>query len=210
MVQPPALREGKKAMVVTCEQVWQETSNYLEGEVSSETRAAMEDHMKGCKRCTSVLDGTRNIVSIYSDDRLQDVPFGYHQRLRRKLQAAMPRPRGSIYGWVLAFAALALLTGSIAIVGVAASRNPLRDPLAKQGSGVPADLKVIVVEGGKTFHVAGCTFIHETNKDQERTMTAAEAMREGYTPCVRCLREYLHRASVNTEPTENLLASVDK
>jgi len=197
-------------MVITCEQVWQEISNYLEGEVSTEMRAALESHVKGCKRCTAVLDGTRNIISIYSDDRLQEVPFGYHQRLRSKLQAAMPRPRGSIYGWALAFAALALLTGSVAIVGVATSHNPLRDPLAKQGSGVPADLKVIVVEGGKTFHVAGCTFIHDTSKDQEKTMTAAEAMREGYTPCVRCLREYLHRASANSPPTMVVIAGVGR
>jgi len=186
-------------VVVTCEQIWHEISNYLEGDLGPELRAAMEEHMKGCKRCTAVLEGTRNVISVYSDDRIMDVPFGYHQRLRKKLQATMPRPRGTMYGWALAFAALALITGSIAIVGSAASRNHLRDQLAEQGSNIPAYMKVIVVDGGKTFHVAGCTFIHQTPNDKERVVTAAEAMREGYTPCVRCMREYLRRASVDSQ-----------
>jgi Putative zinc-finger len=194
-------------MVVTCEQVWQEISNYLEGDVNPELRAALEEHMKGCKRCTAVLDGTRNVISVYSDDRVLDIPFGYHQRLRRKLQAAMPRPRGTMYGWALAFAALALITGSIAIVGSAASRNHLRDQLAEQGSNIPASMKVIVVEGGKTFHVAGCTFIHQTPTDKERIVTAAEAMREGYTPCVRCMREYLRRASIDSKSVADVITA---
>jgi hypothetical protein len=39
------------------------------------------------------------------------------------------------------------------------------------------------------FHVAGCGFIHE--KDKLRTITAAEAVRQGYTPCMRCMKKYL-------------------
>ena len=36
--------EREQAMVVSCEQVWQEISNYLDGDVSPELRAAMEEH----------------------------------------------------------------------------------------------------------------------------------------------------------------------
>jgi methylphosphotriester-DNA--protein-cysteine methyltransferase len=33
------------------------------------------------------------------------------------------------------------------------------------------------------------------NKETERTLTAKEAMQQGYVPCLRCMREYLHTAS---------------
>jgi len=48
---------------------------------------------------------------------------------------------------------------------------------------------VVVAESGKTFHVAGCPFIHE--KSNLRTISAREAEKEGYVPCVRCLKKYL-------------------
>ena len=57
-------------------------------------------------------------------------------------------------------------------------------------------MPVVVSAGAKEFHVAGCEFIH--NRDKERTLTAREAMREGYVPCVRCMRKYLETASNGT------------
>ena len=48
---------------------------------------------------------------------------------------------------------------------------------------------VVVAADGKTFHVAGCPFIHD--KTRLRTIAAREAMREGYAPCVRCMKKYL-------------------
>ncbi|MGB6813194.1 MAG: hypothetical protein WBE23_09870, partial [Candidatus Sulfotelmatobacter sp.] len=48
---------------------------------------------------------------------------------------------------------------------------------------------VVVSDGSKLFHVPGCPFIHD--KASERTTTAKEAIRDGYVPCTRCLRQYL-------------------
>ena len=53
-------------------------------------------------------------------------------------------------------------------------------------------MMVVVSADAKIFHVAGCEFIH--NKDKMRTLTAKEAMHEGYVPCVRCMRKYLETA----------------
>jgi anti-sigma factor RsiW len=36
-------------MVVNCQHVWREISNYLDGEIDAETRAAMEAHIAQCK-----------------------------------------------------------------------------------------------------------------------------------------------------------------
>jgi hypothetical protein len=48
---------------------------------------------------------------------------------------------------------------------------------------VPA-LTVAVTEGGKLFHSAACLFIHGPAVREP----AAAAVRSGYTPCPRCLK----------------------
>ena len=46
-------------MVVNCEEVWREVSNYLDGDVDPTLRVAIEEHVRGCKHCTAVVHGTR-------------------------------------------------------------------------------------------------------------------------------------------------------
>jgi len=70
---------------ISCEEVWREISNYLEGEISAEMRARMEEHFKGCKHCTAVLGGTRNVVQLVSDATAFELPAGFSNRLYRKL-----------------------------------------------------------------------------------------------------------------------------
>jgi anti-sigma factor RsiW len=76
---------------ISCEEVWLEISNYLEGEISAETRARMEEHFKGCKHCTAVLDGTRNVVQLVGDARAFEVPAGFSNRLYRKLNRRLSK-----------------------------------------------------------------------------------------------------------------------
>jgi anti-sigma factor RsiW len=72
-------------MVVNCEEVWREISNYVDGEVEPTLRVAMDEHIRGCKRCSAVLDGTRNVVELYGDERMSEVPLGFSNRLHRRL-----------------------------------------------------------------------------------------------------------------------------
>ena len=181
-------------MVVNCEHVWQEISNYLEGDVRPELRAAMEAHFRECKHCTAVLDGTKNIVHLYADERSIELPAGFTARWQKRLAESMPGPRGTFYGWMLAAAAVALISGSFALARLdARSESALRSEHAEQGAGVPAGMMVEVSEDGKTFHVPGCRFLHKHENGNIRLIAAAEAIREGYVPCVRCLRQYLNR-----------------
>lgn len=177
-------------MVVNCEHVWREVSNYLDGEVEPNLRAAIEEHIRGCTRCAAVLDGTRNVIQLYGDDRMLEVPLGYSQRLHRHLDENMPSTRRSFLGWMVAAAAACLIFGTFEITRGTFFRTPqLRSQLAEPGNGIPPDMLVVVSDNGKLFHLAGCEYIHEKNK--LRTVTAAEATREGYAPCIRCLRKYL-------------------
>ena len=72
-------------MVVTCEQVWHEISNYLEGDIEPALRTAMDEHFRICQRCSSVLAGTRDVIRLYGDERMMEVPSGFGRRLERRL-----------------------------------------------------------------------------------------------------------------------------
>jgi Putative zinc-finger len=178
-------------MVVTCEQVWREISNYVEGELDPGLRAAMDEHLRTCKRCASVLEGTRNVIQLYGDERLFRAPVGFSWRLRNKLAENMPRTRGTAFGWLVAAAAMALIAGSLAVAGSATrTQATLRSQHAQPGSGIPRGLVVLIAAHSRVFHVAGCPFIHD-KEGGLRSMKASEAIREGYVPCVRCLSKYV-------------------
>jgi hypothetical protein len=177
-------------MVVNCEHVWQEISNYLDGGIDPALRSAMEEHIRGCKRCRAVLDGTRNVIELYGDERALEIPLGFSQRLHRRLESQMPQRRGSAFGWMVAFAAAGLLIAGLAIGRSAAfSQPPKRSEHAAPAVRIPPDLMVVVYDDGKTFHRPGCDVIHD--KVHARRIPASEAMRQGFVPCVRCMKEYL-------------------
>jgi hypothetical protein len=181
-------------MVVTCEEVWREVSNYLDDEVAPDLRAAMEEHFRGCHKCSAVLDGTRNVIGLYEEDRMFEPPQGFSQRLHQRLEQNMPQSRRGFLGWMVAAAAAVLVAGGFELASSASSPQPqLRTEHAQPGTGVPAELMVVVAEDGKTFHVAGCKFIHD--KARLRTIPAGEAQREGYAPCVRCMKKYLNESA---------------
>jgi hypothetical protein len=58
---------------ITCDEVWREISNYLEDEVTAGLRTRMDQHFRGCKRCTAVLVGTRNVVRLVGDAAVFDL-----------------------------------------------------------------------------------------------------------------------------------------
>lgn len=184
-------------VAVNCEQVWQQISNYIDGEIDPGLRAALQDHLGQCKRCTAVLEGTRNVVQLYSDERLFKVPLGYSWRLQRRITGNLPGRRGNSLGWLVAVAAAALIAGSITLVNTKAAAPKLRTEHAQAGRSVPATLAVVVTDHGKLFHLASCPFLNE--KDTRRSLTAGEAEKEGYVPCVRCLGEYLTHLATNLE-----------
>jgi len=179
-----------------CEQVWREISNYVDGEVDTALRQTMEEHFQSCKRCASVLAGMQNVVQLYGDERMLEVPAGFSRRLEKRL-ASDVAVRGEGKGkrwsswsaWLVPVAAMALIAGSVVLMNSLTFKNFIQSRHAQPGNNIPPDLVVVVSDGSKLFHVPGCAFIHD--KASERTMTAKEATRDGYVPCTRCLRQYL-------------------
>ena len=186
------VNNGSNGPAVNCELVWHEISNYIEGEVEPGLRAAMDAHFHTCKQCASVLEGTRNVIQLFGDERMIEVPAGYGRRLEKRLaqSARASSSRWSTWSaWLIPVAALALFAGGLRLANSMTFTPPMKDALAQEGHGIPPDMLVLVAADTKVFHVAGCPFIH--NKENVRTLTAKEAVREGYVPCLRCMRKYL-------------------
>jgi hypothetical protein len=49
----------------------------------------MEEHFKGCEHCSAILDGTKNVVRLVGDGRAFDLPTGFSERLKQRLQQEM-------------------------------------------------------------------------------------------------------------------------
>ena len=180
-------------MVVNCEEVWREISNYLDGEVDAGLRSAMDEHIRGCQRCSAVLAGTRNVVELYGDERMVEVPLGFSYRLQRRLDENAHPSRRTFFGWMVAAAAAVLVAGSFEVARSTTAGRTLRSEHAQPGKGVPPDMMVLIYPDGKTFHVAGCTYI--LDKTHLRSVAAREALREGYVPCTRCMKKYLNESA---------------
>ena len=78
---------------ISCEEVWREISDYLEDDTTTELRGRMEEHFKGCKHCTAVLDGTRNVVHLVGDATAFELPAGFTDRLYKKLNRKLAERR---------------------------------------------------------------------------------------------------------------------
>jgi hypothetical protein len=71
---------------INCLHVWREISNYIDNEIDPDLRRRMEEHFKGCEHCSAILDGTKNVVQLVGDGRAFDLPPGFSDRLKTRLQ----------------------------------------------------------------------------------------------------------------------------
>ena len=71
---------------ISCVEVWRQISDYLDDGVDSEMRARLEAHFKVCEHCAAIVDGTRNVVQIVGDGTAFELPKGFSDRLRQRLE----------------------------------------------------------------------------------------------------------------------------
>jgi hypothetical protein len=87
------LHVGLAITEISCVEVWREISGYLDGEAQPELRTRLELHLKKCKRCRAVLDGTRNTVRLLADGKWFPLPNGFGERLFLRLSSEFPLNR---------------------------------------------------------------------------------------------------------------------
>src|SRR5260221_11719086 len=72
-------------MGISCEEVWRDISDYIDDDLDPDQRAALDQHFVECRHCEALLDGTRNVIGLYRDQRVLAPPDGFHDRLYQRL-----------------------------------------------------------------------------------------------------------------------------
>ncbi len=70
---------------LSCEEVWHELSELLDGTLGQAMRDRLELHLRHCAHCRAVYDGTRNMVELLGDEQVLDLPAGFSERLLKRL-----------------------------------------------------------------------------------------------------------------------------
>jgi hypothetical protein len=182
-------------VVVKCEDVWREISNYFEEDLNPDLKQALEEHFAQCSQCRSVRDGVRNVIELYGDKTMFTLPAGFYPRLHERLADQVEGQKISRRAWLVSVGVTGALAAS-ALVAAALDRfapQP-RSEMSQPARRFPQRL-VAIVDGGKMFHLPGCPFMH----GKYHMVTPEEAVREGYAPCIRCMRGAL-RSAGNVAP----------
>lgn len=76
-------------MTLSCREVLEELSNYLDNDVVEDLRRAIDSHLSRCHRCTIVFDTTRQTLRIVRDMEPFDVPLQVSARLYARLSEVL-------------------------------------------------------------------------------------------------------------------------
>jgi len=83
-------------MGMSCEDARKAISEHIDENMDAVHRRALNQHLAHCRHCTAVLDGVRNLIRLYRDERVFALPDGFHERLEQRLRqitASGMRPR---------------------------------------------------------------------------------------------------------------------
>ncbi len=76
---------------LSCERAWRELSNFIDGDVDPFLRAAIQQHLRECRHCAALYNSTRNVITLFRDERLVQAPTGYSERLHAFLAEQMKK-----------------------------------------------------------------------------------------------------------------------
>jgi len=71
---------------ISCLEVIRKLSNYIDDDVKPQLRSDIEAHLPNCAHCTAIYDGLRNTITLVGDGRCFELPSGFSQRFRGRLQ----------------------------------------------------------------------------------------------------------------------------
>jgi predicted anti-sigma-YlaC factor YlaD len=75
--------------MMDCKDVLDNLSDYVDGDVSAELRAALEEHIAKCRRCRVVFDTTGKALKIVLDVEPFEVPLAVSARLYARLEKVL-------------------------------------------------------------------------------------------------------------------------
>ena len=81
---------------LACQDVQAEISNYLDEDLSPDTRRALEAHLSTCRTCQILLDSVRKTLRIVTDSGSVELPVEDSSRLVQRIMARVrsenPKP----------------------------------------------------------------------------------------------------------------------
>ena len=60
---------------ISCRHVTRQLSGYIDGQLTPDVRAKIDEHLRLCDRCSIVLDTTRKLLYVAGDERVFELPF---------------------------------------------------------------------------------------------------------------------------------------
>lgn len=77
--------------MIDCADILAELSDYLDGEVSPETKRTVEMHLAKCHRCSVVYSTTRQTLRIVTQCSVFTIPVARGTRLQARLKEILAR-----------------------------------------------------------------------------------------------------------------------
>jgi Putative zinc-finger len=70
---------------VTCTEFLAQLDDLIDNQVSTQLRADLEDHLRGCEHCVITLNTTRKTIEIYRSHELYKLPNALRERLHKAI-----------------------------------------------------------------------------------------------------------------------------
>jgi hypothetical protein len=72
---------------VTCTEFLAQLDDLIDDVVTSQMRADLQEHLRGCEHCEVTLNTTRKTIEIYRSHEIYDLPSGLRERLHAAIMA---------------------------------------------------------------------------------------------------------------------------
>jgi hypothetical protein len=83
-------------MVMKCDEVRRAALASLEEEMDLQLRSRVDQHLRGCRPCTAVFAGARNLQALLADPRSFQLPPAGRKRLYQKLDRHLKQGKGKV------------------------------------------------------------------------------------------------------------------
>ena len=112
-----------------CEDVREDFSALLDGELSPQEQDAVESHLSDCSQCLRELDGLKQIDTLYGELPRVDAPQGFEDNVQELLnpKRAVSWPKRA-RDWRILGTALAMAAGLVVVIGLMVPDENFADP----------------------------------------------------------------------------------
>ena len=68
-----------------CKDFLQELTDYLDGKISENLKAELDEHLHWCHECHVVMNTTKKTIEIYRDNQVYELPEDLRSRLHQAI-----------------------------------------------------------------------------------------------------------------------------